>query len=68
MNSLSRSKSSEKLRKGSRKRVTRKHHGVHGSQGSSATINGFPNVLSTVLKKHNSMTALGIRPKTLDPL
>jgi hypothetical protein len=45
----------------------RRHHGVHGSQKSLTTIDGFPNVLSTVLKKHNSAVAPGIRPKTLDP-
>jgi hypothetical protein len=40
---------------------------MHGSQRSLTTINGFPNVLSTVLKKHNSTMVPGSDQKLSTP-
>jgi hypothetical protein len=66
MNALSRPKNSKQLRKSSRKRVTGKHHGMHGSKSFSTTINRLSNMLSTILEEHNSIAALGVRPKSFD--
>jgi hypothetical protein len=54
MNAQSRLKNSKQLRKSSRKRVMGKHHGMHGSQSFSTTINCLSNMLITILEEHNS--------------
>jgi hypothetical protein len=66
MNALSRPKNSKQLRKTSRKRITGKHHRMHGSQSFSTTVNCLSNVLSTILEEHNGTAVPGIRPKSLD--
>jgi hypothetical protein len=48
--------------------VAGEHNRVHGCQRCLTTINCFPNMLSTILKKHNGTTAPGIRPQTVSSL
>jgi hypothetical protein len=66
MNALSRPKNSKQLRKSSTKKVAGKHHGVHGSQSFSTTINCLSNMLSTILEEHNSIAMPGVGPKSFD--
>jgi hypothetical protein len=42
--------------------VAGEHNKVHGCQRCLTTINCFPNMLSTILKKHNGTSVQGIRP------
>jgi hypothetical protein len=68
MNPLACPESLEQLSKTLRRRVAREHNRIHGCQRCLTTINCFSNVLSTILKKHNGMTAPGIRPQTVSSL
>jgi hypothetical protein len=68
MNPLACPESFEQLPKIPRQRVAGEHNRIHGCQRCLTTINYFPNMLSTMLKKHNGTTAPGIRPQTVSSL
>jgi hypothetical protein len=68
MNPLACPEGLEQLSKIPRQWVAGEHNRVHGCQRCLTTINYFPNMLSTMLKKHNGTTAPGIRPQTVSSL
>jgi hypothetical protein len=68
MDPLACPESLKQLSKTSRRRVARKHNRIHGRQRCLTTINRFPNMLGTILKKYNGTTTPGIRPQTISSL
>jgi hypothetical protein len=62
VNPLARPESLEHLSKICRQRIVRQHNRVHGRQRYPTTINGFFDMLRSILKKYNGTTAPGIRP------
>jgi hypothetical protein len=68
MNALACPEGLEQLSKIPRQWVAGEHNRAHGCQRCLTTINRFPNMLSTILKKYNGTTTLGIRPQTVGSL